>query len=117
MMGRPRVSPPVVSVLPRSADPAATPSAPPGTSSSRKRPAESHVSSTQNEAPTLPSSQRLLGYGLGLTQPPVDPERPASSFPPPPRKVKARRGLPPGQLLLGQGLRLEPQPLKTSPKL
>jgi hypothetical protein len=120
LMGRPRVSPPAVSALPRSAATAATPSAPPGSSGSRKRPAEPHVPSSaqRKETPTLPPSQRLLGHGLCLTnQPPADPERPAYSVPSAPRKVKARPGLLPGQRLLGHGLRLEPQPVNTSPKL
>jgi hypothetical protein len=118
LMGRPRVSPPVVSALPRSAATAATPSAPSGPSGSRKRPAEPHVSSAKKETPTLPPGQRLLGQGLCLTnQPPADPEKPIPSVPPAPRKAKGRQKLAPGQLLLGQGLRLELPPVKTSPKL
>jgi hypothetical protein len=113
LMGRPRVSPPAISALPRPATAAVTPSAASGSSGSRKRPADSLVSSTQNE--TLPPGQRLLGHGLRLTNPlPVDSDKPTSPVPPVPRKAKGRRKLLPGQRLLGHGLRLEFQPAKTS---
>jgi hypothetical protein len=118
VMGRPRVSPPVASALPRSAAAAATPFAPPGSSGPRKRPAEPPVSSKKNETPTLPPGQRLLGHDLSLTnQPPVDPVRPASYVPPAPPKVKVRPKLLPGQRLLGHGLRLEPQDVQPPSKL
>jgi hypothetical protein len=118
IMGRPRASPPVTSALPRSTAAAATPSAPSGSSGSRKRQAETSVSSKKTEAPTLPPDQRLLGHDLSLiNQSPVDPVRPASSAPPAKPKVKGRPKLLPGQHLLGHGLRLKPQDVQTPSKL
>jgi len=118
MMGHPRASPPVTSAIPRSTAAAATPSAPSGSSGSRKRPAETSVPSKKNEAPTLPPDQRLLGHDLSLTnQPSVDSVRQASSDRSAKTKAKGRPKLLPGQHLLGQGLRLKPPDLQTPSKL
>lgn len=110
LMGRPRVSPPVVPPSPpRQTPTVATSSASAG---SRKRPAECLVPVKKNETPTLPPGQQLLGHGLCLTnQPPTDPEE---TVPSAPVKVKKRHKLLPGQRFLGHGLRLEPQPAQTS---
>ena len=57
LMGRPRVSPTVVSALPRSAAATATPSAPFNSSGPCKSPAEPSASSTKKETPTPASSR------------------------------------------------------------